>query len=85
MSHKHNSEDEFQDNPTPVGLVICPECGRKVTHILQCDVPTMKTLLGWQHLCLEAANSFRWCGTFGQIHLDIFKLAVRYKALDKLF
>jgi hypothetical protein len=79
MPQERKITDEFKDNPTPVGLIICPECGRKVTHILQCDVPDMKTFLGWSHLCLEAKNSFRWCGTFGQLHLDIFKLAARQR------
>lgn len=76
--------DEFQDNPTPTGLIICPECGRKITHILQCDVPAIKTFLGWGHLCIEAANTFRWCGTFGSLHLELFKIVNRSDVLNEI-
>lgn len=69
--------DEFEDNPTPVGLLICPECNKKVTHILQCDMPSLKTFMGWGHLCIEAKDTFRWCGTFGMLHISVFKLADR--------
>lgn len=69
-----NSTRERKD--TPVGLDKCPECNRNIINIKSCPLPALKSFLQWQHLCV-ANNVFRWCGTFGSLHVDIYKASVK--------
>lgn len=55
-------------------LVVCPECNRSITPIRACNPPAIEACVGYKHLCIHASGVWRWCGTFGSLHIDVYKV-----------